>query len=113
MLKLKNGVSFESLRKFGFKPGYEWKFEGCDFLEGCSYMDAWWHKFAMDPDEPEKLWLVEDNFPLVHILVNESGHIDIDACPDNSYHVEGIELDVVQNTIFDLTMASLVEKREV
>lgn len=58
ILKLKDGVDVESLRKYGFKTGKEWAAQGerCFLPEvGMSYQYEWFHVFAMDEEEPEKI----------------------------------------------------------
>ena len=67
ILKLKDGVDVESLRKYGFKTGKEWAAQGerCFLPEvGMSYQYEWFHVFAMDEEEPEKIAYTSDEFSI-------------------------------------------------
>ena len=49
MLKIKDDIDLNELRKFGFKTGKEWADSGERCLQGggFEYMHGWWHKFRM------------------------------------------------------------------
>lgn len=57
ILKLKDGVDVESLRKYGFKTGKEWADQGerCFLPEvGMSYQYEWFHVFAITKTYTER-----------------------------------------------------------
>lgn len=117
-IRLRTGVDPEELRKYGFKTGKEWADAGERCLEGIGYeyQHEWYHKFLMDPDSDEKKILYADeeyDQPLVQITVRtgERCHNDIyvECTPSGTYHIGGSDLDIVLETIIELTMAGLVE----
>ena len=58
MIKLKDGINPEVLRKYGFKPGKEFSFKERRFDYNIGVAGDWfkedWFKFEMDPEEPDK-----------------------------------------------------------
>lgn len=116
-LKIKDGVDLNELRKFGFALGHELIEMGETFeevLDGCEYMKDWWIKFKMDPDSPEEIEMTEDGNPVCEAWVDTRyghNHLWFDASPNCTYHVSMNELDIVTDTVFELAMAGLIEKR--
>lgn len=57
MLKIKDDIDLNELRKFGFKTGKEWADSGERCLQGggFEYMHGWWHKFLMDEEDENKI----------------------------------------------------------
>ena len=115
-LKIKDNVDLEELRKYGFKLGKEYADAGerCLVGSGYGYQHNWWHKFFMDPDVPERIYYADDNYdqPLVQIMVRDNRSIYVDCTPSGTYHIGGEELDIVLETIMELTEAGLLEKTE-
>lgn len=117
-LKLKKDVNKEELRKYGFKTGKEWAEQGVRCLVGKNYeyQHSWYHKFLMDEDDSNKILYAEEEYdqPVVHISIRIGEKFEddlyIDCTPCDSYHIEGSELDIVTETIFDLVNNGLLEK---
>lgn len=110
-LKLKSGVPLEQLRKFGFAPGDELAQYPAfrDQFEGAGYMLPWWHKFLCDDGQ---ICLSEDEVPLVHAWVDTREGENLlwfDVTPCCTYHAGMGELDLVTDTVFELTKAGLLE----
>ena len=117
MIKIKDNVDFEVLRNFGFKKGKEWADLGERCLEGIGYeyQHEWWHKFMMDEEDESKIAYISDEYsiPCVQITVRTEEHlrdIYIDVAVEGTYHVCGSDLDIISETIMDLTVAGLIEK---
>lgn len=111
-LKIKDGVNLEELRKFGFKLGKEFAEAGEPCLEGIGYgyQHGWFHKFAMNPYDESSIYYGEDGIPLVQITVRtEHRDIYVDCAPYGTYHIGGSDLDIVLETVAELTQAGLVE----
>lgn len=115
-LKIKDNVDLEELRKYGFKLGQEYADAGEKRLQGSGYAiyREWWHKFLMDPDESERIYYADDEYdqPMVQIMVRRNRDIYVDCTPSGTYHIGGEELDIVLETIMELTEAGLLEKTE-
>lgn len=115
-IRLKEGVNLEKLRKFGFLPGKEWADRGERCLEGVgyAYQHNWWHKFKMEEDNPNKIEYADDEYdqPSVSMCfrVGNGNDLYIDCTPSCTYHIGGSDLDIVSETIYELTLAGLVEK---
>ena len=113
MLKIKDDVDLNELRKFGFKTGKEWadSEERCLQGGGFEYMHGWWHKFLMDEEDENKIAYMSEAYdiPSVQISVRTDFHRDIyvDVAIEGSYHSS--DLDVVTETIYELTKAGLLE----
>lgn len=113
-IRIKDGVDLEELKKHGFKTGKEWADAGERCLEGIGYeyQHDWYHKFSMDPDEEGNILYADDDYdqPVVQITVRtEHRDIYIECTPSGSYHIGGSDLDIITETIFDLTQAGLLE----
>ena len=67
----------------------------------------------MDADEDNtKIVYISDDYdiPCVRILVRtEHRDLDVDVAVEDSYHVGGSELDIVTDTIYELTQAGILE----
>lgn len=114
-LRVKEGVDLKVLRDYGFKTGKEWSDAGERCLAGIghAYQHEWYHKFLMDADEDNtKIAYISDDYdiPCVRILVRtEHRDLDVDVAVEDSYHVGGSELDIVTDTIYELTQAGILE----
>lgn len=113
-LRVKAGIDLEELKKYGFKTGKEWADAGERCLEciGYKYQYEWYHKFLMDADEPSKIaYIAEDyDIPCVQISVRtEHRDLYVDVAVEGTYHVGGSELDIVTDTIYELTQAGILE----
>lgn len=51
-LRIKDSVSLEQLREFGFVPGYELaqRPKYTEYFNEREYQLSWWHKFETDPE---------------------------------------------------------------
>lgn len=111
--KIKNDVDLDELRKFGFKTGREWADAGERCLQGSGfeYMHEWWHKFLMDEEDENRIAYISEEYdiPKVQISVRTNFRRDIyiDVAVEGTYHTS--ELDVVIETIYQLTQAGLLE----
>lgn len=68
--------------------------------------------FLMDADEPSKIaYIAEDyDIPCVQISVRtEHRDLYVDVAVEGTYHVGGSELDIVTDTIYELTQAGILE----
>lgn len=115
MIKIKDNVDLEVLRQFGFKKGKEYADAGERCLEGSgyTYQHEWWHKFMMDEEDDSKIAYIDDDYdiPCVHISVKtELRDIYIDVAVEGTYHIGGSDLDIISETIMDLTNAGLLER---
>lgn len=116
--RIKDGINLEELRKYGFRTGKEWADDGERCLDnvGYEYQHGWWHKFYMDPDEEGKcIYYADDDYdqPMVQITVRtENRDLWIDCTPSGTYHIGGEELDVIVETIMQLTEDGLLEMTE-
>lgn len=113
-LRVKAGIDLEELKKYGFKTGKEWADAGERCLEGIGYkyQHELYHKFLMDADEPSKIaYIAEDyDIPCVQISVRtEHRDLYVDVAVEGTYHVGGSELDIVTDTIYELTQAGILE----
>lgn len=113
-LRVKAGIDLEELKKYGFKTGKEWADAGERCLEGIGYkyQHGWYHKFLMDADEPSKIaYIAEDyDIPCVQISVRtEHRDLYVDVAVEGTYHVGGSEMDIVTDTIYELTQAGILE----
>ena len=114
-LRVKEGVDLEVLREYGFKTGKEWSDAGERCLAGIgyAYQHEWYHKFLMDADEDNtKIAYISDEYdiPCVQISVRtEHRDLYVDVAVEGSYHVGGSELDIVTDTIYELTQAGILE----
>lgn len=113
-LRVKEGIDLEVLREYGFKTGKEWSDAGerCLASIGYAYQHEWYHKFLMDADEPSKIaYIAEDyDIPCVQISVRtEHRDLYVEVAVEGTYHVGGSELDIVTDTIYDLTQAGILE----
>lgn len=113
-LRVKAGIDLEELKKYGFKTGKEWADAGERCLEsiGYKYQHEWYHKFLMDADEPSKIaYIAEDyDIPCVQISVRtEHRDLYVEVAVEGTYHVGGSELDIVTDTIYELTQAGILE----
>ena len=117
MIRIKDNVDFEVLRNFGFKKGKEWADVGERCLEGSgyAYQHEWWHKFMMDKKDDSKIAYIDDDYdiPCVHISIRTEEHLRdvyIDIAVEDTYHIGGSDLDIISETIMDLTNAGLLER---
>ena len=113
-LRIKDNVPIGRLREFGFAPGYELAQNQMfrQEFDGAEYMLPWWHKFECDG---KKISRNEYGTPLVHAWVDTrdgKNRLWFDAAPCCTYHVGMGELDLVTDTIFELTKAGFLEKSE-
>ena len=113
-LRVKEGIDLEVLREYGFKTGKEWSDAGERCLAGIGYADQheWYHKFLMEADEPSKIaYIAEDyDIPCVQISVRtEHRDLYVEVAVEGTYHVGGSELDIVTDTIYELTQAGILE----
>lgn len=114
MLKIKDEVDLKELEKFGFKIGKELakekEFESILGEIGYEYMANWYHKCETPLIEDE--W--GDKVTRTHIHIKDdtrSIYIDL-LNNDCTYHNSGDEIEFIENTLYDLITADLVEKVE-
>lgn len=118
MLKIKDNVDLKELEKFGFKLGVELSKDELyeDVLnEGTEYMYNWYHlmQFEFDEETNEPIRTYDNLYPTIHIIVTDNRKIIIDIMNNNyTYHNEGSELSFIENILYDLIKANLVEKVE-
>lgn len=122
-LRLKEGINPDILRKYGFHLGKEdfGKERWCGDGGGYQYQAEWYHKFlTFDEDTGEYgeniggIAYTDDEFdiPMVQISFRTDNKNDlyIDCAPSCTYHIGGDELDIITDTIFQLTQDQLLEK---
>ncbi len=113
-LRIKDNIPIGRLREFGFAPGKELaqnRMFQSEF-KGAAYCLPWWHKFAYDGGE---ICRNENEIPMVHAWIDTRDGKNLlwfDAVPCCTYHIEMEELDMVTETVFELTKAGLLEKSE-
>lgn len=112
-VKIKEGVELEELRKYGFKTGKEWADAGerCMAGAGYSYQHGWYHKFSMVEDDSEHIYYPDDEYdqPMVQITVRTERDLYVDCTPCGTYHIGGSDLDIVLETVLELTQAGMLE----
>ena len=123
-IRLKDGVNPEELRKFGFKKGSEFfgKERWCGDGVGYGYQEEWYHKFLTEDEETGeysdsigKIAYTDEEYdiPMVQISFrigdNNRNDLYIDCAPSCTYHIGGSDLDIVAETVFNLTQAGLIE----
>ena len=108
MLKVKDYLPFEELRKYGFKPREEWDEVNMKY---CPSKDSY-VIFAMDLDEDRDVY--EDNeVPVCYIEIEpKSRYLWCEAIPCCSYYIEGDELDIITDTIYKMTLDGILEIKE-
>lgn len=111
-LRIKDGVSLEQLREFGFVPGYELaqRSQYTEYFNEREYQLSWWHKFATDSETGAPL-LDEYGNPRCQAWVDEN-RLWFDVMPWGTYHAEMSDLDIVTDTVFALSLAGLIEKED-
>ena len=112
-LRIKPEVNVEELSKYGFKTGKEWAEAGERCLDdiGYKYQHNWYHKFLMDLDEPERIAYISDEYDIPRIqirIIEENRNLDIAVAAEETW-VSGEDLDIVTDTIFELTNAGILE----
>lgn len=117
ILKLKDGVDVESLRKYGFKTGKEWAAQGerCFLPEvGMSYQYEWFHVFAMDEEEPEKIAYTSDEFsiPRMQLYVRDL-HVCCSCSVEGTYHIDNDDMEPLFTVLFNMITDGILEKAEV
>ena len=88
MYKIKESVDLNSLRKYGFKIGFEYPDNDrciCN-LSDCN--DFWLIPF--DPDYPDKVCFAGDDIdqPVWSVHVQSSRRVWIDCVPSCTYHID-------------------------
>ena len=119
-LRLKDSVSPERLKEFGFhRAEDDFKTElWCG--DGMGAHKDWWYKFlTVDPETYEygegydDIAYAEDSMnPMVQLIfrIGSGNDLWIDCTPSETYHIEGDEVDIVADTIYDLVDSGIVEK---
>ena len=108
MLKVKDYLPFEELRKYGFKPWKEWGEIDMNISpDKGSYLI-----FAMDPEEDGVIY-VDEELPMCYIEIDPvSRYLWCEAIPCCTYHVSGRELDTITDTIYKMTQDGILEIKE-
>lgn len=117
-IKLKDGVNLEVLRKYGFKTGKEYADAGERCLEGIGYeyQHGWYHKFLTCEEDPNKIVYAdeENDIPMVQISVRTEAKffndVYVDCAPCYTYHIGGYDMDIVLETIFEMTRDGILER---
>lgn len=122
MIRLKDGVSPEILRDYGFHPGREdfGKERWCGNGIGYACQAAWYHKFlTYNEDTGEygegysEIAYTDDKFdiPMVQMSfrIGNSNDLYVDCAPSGTYYIGGIDLAIVTETVFAMTQAGLLE----
>jgi hypothetical protein len=113
MLKIKDGIDLKKLEEYGFNIGEKFIDNGerciCNESE---YNDYW--KFSMDEDEPEKVLYADDEFDQaivsIHVQSSMGNRLYIECTPSCSYHIEGFELNIVTDTLYQMILDGIVEQ---
>lgn len=135
-LVLKKRVNFEDLRKFGFVPVKELRESDVqidDLFDGCDYMNNWLVKmdFCEDYDYDDTEWIANGSIgkpPIKRLISDYTGKLDVKGFAyiipesrklhfdinnnDCSYHLEGNDLELIYETVFNLTSNGILEKFE-
>lgn len=122
-LRLKAGINPDILRNYGFHLGKEdfGKERWCGDGAGYQYQADWYHKFLTYNEETgeygenfDKIAYTDDEYdiPMVHIScrTNFQNDLYIDCAPSCTYHIGGSELNILADTIFQLTQDQLLER---
>lgn len=119
MLKIKDNINPEMLRKYGFKLGKEYADKGERCLEGLGYeyKHQWWIKFLMDEDDPDKIAYTSEEYSIPKIEIafrfgeNFKGDLYIDVSNEDTYHTSSFEADIIEDTIYELVKAGIIERK--
>ena len=113
MIKLKDGIDPSVLRPFGFQTKEEVNSE-CEANGTCFDVseDGYYKFLRYDEDDPNAGQIIYDGYSYnanvcMHFRPNRK--LWVEVTPIGTYHLEGRELDVVTDTIFDLVTAGIVE----
>lgn len=109
MYHLKEGISPEKLRPFGFKTGREYPDnERC--ICNDYQRDNYW-LIPMDPDEPDKIHYADPEFnqPIWSIEVGDSGRIWIECVPSGTYHIGSYELEPMLHVLRMLILEGFID----
>lgn len=108
-LKLKDSVSLEQLREYGFKPGKEWL--GHERLICNNWQYDSYYYFKTEYENPNSVLKSEETeHPLVSMEVDkEHRTIYIEAEPDCTYNVTSIDIAEVLNIIALMVKDGLIE----
>lgn len=85
MYKLKENIEQKELQKYGFKPGKEYP-ENDEFICNDNEKDLLW-LLPKNPDDPENIWMTEENMPVWSILIQENRTLWIDFVPYGTFHI--------------------------
>ena len=115
MFKLKENLSPEVLRQYGFRLGSEFINERrFEYLSAAEAQE--WFKFKMDEEEPEHIAYAESEFDYAMVEISCFLRSDniwvlyIDCAPSCTYHIGGGDLDVITDTFYDLIIDGVIEK---
>lgn len=111
MLKLKDDVNPVILEKYGFELGQTFVDKGetciCNEVE---YQDYW--KFSMNEDEPGRVMYANEEFDQamvsIHVQSSMENRLWIECVPSSSYHIEGWDLNLITDTLFELIKDGIV-----
>lgn len=122
VLKLRDGISPETLREYGFKPGKEFFGKERCVVTGLdtSIRQNGYHKFlTQDSDTYEygdgfdEIAYTDEEFdiPMVQMSfkIGDGDNLYIDCAPSCTYHIGGVEMDIIADTIYQLTCDGLIE----
>lgn len=109
-IRLKDGVDPEILRNYGFLTGKEWADKGERCLDGCDYMYGWWHKFAVDTEDPERVAYTSEDYdiPVGHIFIRDDV-VNTSFSVEGTYHVDGDELTPLLETLVTMAADGIIE----
>lgn len=113
MIKLKDGIDPSVLKSFGFQTREEVNSE-CEANNTCFNVseDGYYKFLRYDEDDPNAGQIIYDSYNYIanvcmHFMTDR--RLWIEVAPIATYHLEGKELDVVTDTIFNLVTAGIVE----
>lgn len=108
-LKLKDSVSLEQLREYGFKPGKEYRNYEELICNDWQYDNYFYFKKSYD--NPDEVLISEDTeHPLVSMEVSkEHRTIYIETEPDCTYNISSLDIAEVLNIIALMIKDGLIE----
>lgn len=107
MIRLKDGVSLDTLRNYGFKTGREIT-EDDDVFFIDDYKYDWWFKHARKEDG--SISMSDGDLPMVELCFKPDGSFECEIVPCYTYHCSESDVEVLLDTIEMLTKAGIIER---
>lgn len=107
MLKIKQTIQLDDLRKYGFKQGTEYPDNERCICNDYEREDFW--LISMESDNPDEVEYAEEDLPLWSIHINTERRLWIECVPFGDFCINSFDIENMLHTLYQMISDGVIE----